>query len=203
MSVRQGRILRGAEAKTAPRIVFPEPPPTARLVPAAIFEAREEAARIVREAQAAAERCRDDIREEELAKLVASHIALGRGHIPAAKGSEDGADTWVTLAKLLAERLLGQELALDASKIRALAAPVLDKARGSREGTLWAHPADAPSLRALLSELGLVAIVVRESEELVRGSLHLQTDVGEVDGRIETQLDRLGLALRDALLRES
>lgn len=214
MSVRTTRILRGPDAATSPRIAFPEPTPNTRVVPRAIFDATAEAARIIEEAEraaaamkeralaeahASAERLRVDIRNEELAKLLATHVSIVHSPVP----PEERIDELVGMAQLLAERLLGEELTVAPLKIRNLAQTVLAASGGHKEGVIWAHPADVAVLCALMWELGLTTITVEENAELRRGSIHLHTDVGDLDGRIETQLERFGAALKAVLQKEN
>lgn len=214
MSIRRARILRGTPAQRLERISTGEPAPNTRVVPGAIFEANAAAARIVEEAEAAAlaiktqamidarlslESIREELRQEELAKLLAKYVAFT--HSPELQDGE-ALEQLVQMGQLLAERLLDEELALAPTKIRGLAKSVLGASRGHKEGVLSAHPADVAALCALVWELNLTSITVEEDPDLKRGSIYLHTDVGEVDGRIETQLARFGAALKVMLQKE-
>jgi len=61
----------------------------------------------------------------------------------------------VDLAKLLAERLLGESLRVAPEQVVSLAKQALGEARGARRIQLVAHPDDARILEQSLPELGL------------------------------------------------
>ena len=213
MSIRPARILRGASSAHFVPLATAEPVPNTRVVPGAVFEAHSEASRLLdaafAEAEAIRERARaeareslpqlrEEIRQDELAKLLAKYVALT--HAPP---HDDDLDKLVQLGQILAERLLEEELTLQPMKIRSFAQAVLGAARGHKAGVLSAHPADIAALSALVAELGLTSIRVEEDHELLRGSIHLRTDVGDLDGRIETQLSRFASAIREMLLKDT
>lgn len=215
MSVRSARILKGDATQRAEPVSIGEPPPNTRVVPGAVFEAKEEAARILEEAEATAttiktqamldarlslENIREELRQEELGKLLATYVALN--HAPDVQNGTE-LDQLVQIGQVLAERLLDEELTLTPQKIRGIAKTVLQASRGHKEGVLSAHPADVAALCALVWELNLTSITVEEDAELKRGSIYLHTDVGELDGRIETQLSRFGAALKAMLQKEN
>jgi flagellar biosynthesis/type III secretory pathway protein FliH len=110
-------------------------------------------------------------------------------------------DRAVELATLLAERLLGETLAVSPGRIGALAAQALKEARGARKITIFAHPEDAAPLRASLLEIDAENRVhrVEEDASLGRGDLHLETDVGVIDARLGEELAHLGERLKEAL----
>jgi flagellar biosynthesis/type III secretory pathway protein FliH len=169
------RIVRDAEAK-------PE---------AVLARAREDAALAV-------ERATRGAREEGDTQLAARWMAL---RAVEGRRLESDADRVVSLAVVLAERLLGASLELAPHRIADLARGVIAEARGARRATIEAHPIDAQALRGLLPGVGLDlhAIELRESEELARGELLLHTDLGTIDAKLASRLDRLAEALRDAL----
>jgi flagellar assembly protein FliH len=105
------------------------------------------------------------------------------------------------VAVVLAERLLGAALQLSPERIADLARGVIAEARGARRATIEAHPTDVQALRRHLPAAGLDmhAVELRESESLARGELLLHTDLGTIDAKLASRLDRLAEALRDAL----
>jgi flagellar biosynthesis/type III secretory pathway protein FliH len=107
----------------------------------------------------------------------------------------------LSVAVALAERLVGETLALDPSRIAAVARGVLAEARGARRAVIHAHPVDAEVLRNHLTALGLdpQSVAVEKDDGLARGALRLHTDVGIIDAQLTSRLDRLAEALRDAL----
>jgi flagellar biosynthesis/type III secretory pathway protein FliH len=196
--------------RAAPRAFSP-----ARVLPPAIVDAEERAARIVQNATDEAARrlrdaeeqlgeVRDRFRREALAeassRLAAEFIAL--------RAAEDRADEralerTTELARLLAERLLGEALALDPTRVVALARRALADLRGARQVTLVAHPEDRALLERALADgqLGNVTCV-SSSAERARGSLRIETELGVLDADTAPQLDRLIASLREALRHE-
>jgi flagellar biosynthesis/type III secretory pathway protein FliH len=167
-----------------------------------VQEARSRATAIVaqarEEASAAAAEVAREAREEAEARVAARWIALRDGegaHLARNK------DRIIAVAVLLAERLIGTALALEPGRIADLARVAIDEARGARRIAIDAHPLDAEMLRQSLqgARLDPQSVEVRPNEALARGALRLQTDVGTIDARLATRLERLAAALRDAL----
>lgn len=193
----RARVLKSvdvAEAHASPR---------PRRIAAEVLAAREEATRIVAEARAeavravagAVEDATREAREAEIAKLAASFLALRHreeAHAAAQK------DELVTLATALAERLLGEALRVEPTRIAELAITAMQEARGARQVRIDAAPEDVAPLREALEVLGRTAEVT-EDAALARGSLVVHTDIGKIDARLEPQLARLATALREAL----
>jgi flagellar biosynthesis/type III secretory pathway protein FliH len=181
-----------------------------RAVPAEVVQASEQARGIVAraeersralvaeaEAQAAAlkQRAAAEAHADVVASFAARELALRARE---RKGLEDRFDDVVTVARLLAERLLGEELRLDPARITALARQALTEARGAEQLKLVAHPDDAPLLERALraSELDGVTAVVAEPTR-ARGSLRLETELGALDAELAPQLERLAAKLRE------
>jgi flagellar biosynthesis/type III secretory pathway protein FliH len=210
----RARILRAADADTVHPLLAPQVPAAshrriAREEVEAHFaaerierEARERAEGILAEARlqavAEGELARDAAREQAQAQAIAQWIAVRR-----AEDARLHADTErvIGLSVLLAERLVGAALDVDPGRIASLAQGVLAEARGARRATLQAHPLDAQVLRAHLATLGLDSgsVEIRDDPSLARGALRLHTDVGILDAQLAPRLERLAVALRDAL----
>ena len=181
-------------------------------VASAELDARREATRIVDEAQHAAEFIIEEARTKaadvsraaareaaaaEQAKLAAQLMAL-RSREQAADGA--GLDRSVELARMLAERLVGEALAVDPTTVAKLARQALAEAQGARTVRIEAHPDDVGALQEHLSLLGTVPVAsVTADATIERGCLRLRTDLGTIDANLTLQLDRLARALRDAL----
>lgn len=218
MSLGRARVLKGAfPAKAAP-IPSPEGPTStvtdanvARRIPRAVLEGRDEAARILADARRAADetiaRARaeaadvertaaDDARQRELARVAAEVLAV---RIAEEERRARDVDRTIEMAVLLAERLLGDALRVDPSRLRTLAAEALAETRGARKMRIECHPDDADEVRALLAEHAGALVDVDATTELGRGSLVVHTELGRVDARLHPQLRRLGEALREAL----
>jgi flagellar biosynthesis/type III secretory pathway protein FliH len=208
--VRRGRVLRGAGVSGA-RLLLDGPTEAQRTriardeveahqngdrvldmavaqAAAIVSEAREKAQR------AAAEAAREAA-EAEQAKLAAMHLALR-----AAEDQRADLDRAISLATVLAERLIGVAVAHDPAVVAELARQALAEARGARRVRIEAHPLDAEALRRHVSSLAQGTVVdITENADLGRGSLCVHTDLGTLDAKLTPRLERLADALRDAL----
>lgn len=207
-------VARGADAITLPA-VSPTPPARAHIVPPEVVAASDRAQKILEraEADAAAVRSRadadiaglraqviDDARAHAAARLAAETLALAQRE---ADADARALDRSVELARLLAERLLAEALALDPSRIEAIARRALTEASGARRIRIVCHPDDAPFLQAAL-EAGRFSHVseIRGDPARNRGSLRFETEIGSLDADIAPQLDRLADRLHQALVHE-
>jgi flagellar biosynthesis/type III secretory pathway protein FliH len=171
-------------------------------------ELLEEAERKARELVAAATRESADVRSraeaegraEGAAALAAKAVAWAAHE---ARADERQLDRIVQVAQLLAERLLGEALRLDPTRVLALARQALTEARGARRITIVAHPEDARALEPLLEEPLLRDATVRVTvdPQRERGSLRLDTELGSLDADLAPQLARLARRLREGLRR--
>ncbi len=199
------------ERTTATRTVRRE---LGRVEPRQVLEASEKARQLLArsEAEAVASMERAEARSAELAtelatraRAEAASAVAARELLLAARESaalERQLDQVVDLARLLAERLLGEALALDPTRVVALARQALQEARGARQLTIAAHPEDVPLLERALSagELSPPLVVVVDRTRR-RGSLRLETDIGTLDAELAPELARLAEKLREALKR--
>jgi flagellar biosynthesis/type III secretory pathway protein FliH len=217
----RGRVLTREQAQSAEpvrRRSLPERGlPFGRVVPKTLVDASAEATRILARARveaqtlvAAAERRAADLkllaeaeaRAEASAKLAAHALALATHE---AKADERTLERTVSLARLLAERLLGASLAVAPEQVVTLAQQALSEARGARRLSIVAHPEDAQLLSQSLPSLGVAIETVRVVSDgaRARGSLRIETDIGVLDADLAPQLDRLALRLRETLSHES
>ncbi len=212
-SATRGRVIRGA-AKDAKPLLTPlvsverrqriaRAEVAARLEADIILEgAREEAEDIVAKARKQAEGARAaaerEARESVHAELAGHYLALRQAE---ERRAESDLDRAVSLAVVLAERLLGEALEHDPNHVAALARQALAEARGARRAVIEAHPLDADALTRHLDSIGMSrdAIEVRAAADLARGSLRVHTNLGTLDAKLTPQLERLAGALRDAL----
>lgn len=92
--------------------------------------------------------------------------------------------------------LLGEELSARPEHVASVVERELSRVRGARRITLRAHPADLALLEpadALSARLELSGVLtVSADASLDRGGCVLESDLGEIDARLET---RLALAL--------
>ena len=183
----------------------------ARVIPRVVVDAKGDAEQILADARAAAativaearssaagvaENAAREARESELAK-VAAEILIARASDE--RRAEIELDRTIELAVLLAERLIGETLAIEPDRVGALAVDALRETRGARQLRIEACPADVPVLGELVASLGEGVATIEPSSELARGSLVVHTELGRVDARLAPQLSRLAGALREAL----
>jgi len=169
---------------------------------ALLDKAHEEAAQIVARAEAAA----NDRMLQQQARARADALCLVVGEAlelrkRQAELSKNLLDRSVDYATLLAERLLGEELALAPERIRALARQVLEEAAGARHAIIVAHPRDASELRAGLGGLGslLDSVGIEDDDKLNRGQIRVETELGVIEADLRGQLERLATQLRKLL----
>lgn len=216
MTIERARIIKGAFAadarggSTLGRSLEPAASPTAaavagraRRVAREVLEARSEAARLIDEARtnaaaivaSAVEKAAAEAREKEVARLAAGFLELREADT---RRTERDLDRIVELAVLLAERLVGEAIRVEPARIAELAASAIQEARGARRVRIDACPEDVAALSEALGAIGQSADI-QPDPTLRRGSLVVHTDLGRVDARLEPQLARLAVALREAL----
>jgi flagellar biosynthesis/type III secretory pathway protein FliH len=212
--MRLGRVIPAAAERDDPTEETPlrSGPALGRVAPAEVLAASERAraliARAEAEAAAIGERAAarastlgtelaTRARAEAATALAARELALAAR---ADKQLERQLDQLVALARVLAERLLGEALTLEPERVVALARRALSEARGAQRITLAAHPDDVPLLeRALAAQELTPPVLVVVDPNRRRGNLRLETDLGTLDAELAPQLDRLAEKLREAL----
>lgn len=210
MTVERARVIKASTHGATTRQVASSVT-LARVMPRVIVDAHGEAARIVAEARAEAERIVAeategvaatvaatvrDAREREIARVTAEILVARSGEEHAAKRT---LDRTIEIARVLAERLVGEAIAAEPERVASLARVALEETRGARQMRVEASPEDVPAVQELLASLGGAIATVEPSAELSRGSLIVQTDLGRVDARLAPQLERLAEALRPVL----
>ena len=218
MTLSRGRVVKSGDAELAPAASGSARTldvPRGRVARREVVEADQRAKELIEEAERQAE-LMVRAAERESASVRLSAEAEGRADGAAAiaakavalaayeaRTAERELDRTVELARLLAERLLGETLKLDPGCVTALARQALTEARGARRVTISAHPDDAAILERSLAELGVdgVAAAVIAEPSRRRGELRIQTEIGVLEGDIAPQLDRLSRKLRESLSR--
>ena len=214
MTLGFGRVVPAApddELSTAPRRAAP-PRVLGRVVAPDVVLASDQARAIVARAEDAAKTLLD--RAESRATALAAELgARAKNEAATALAARELAvaarethalererDQIVALARLLAERLLGETLRLDPTRVVALARQTLAEARGARTLTLAVHPDDVPHLERALAAQALPPPVTVVADATRRpGSVRLDTELGSLDADLAPQLDRLAQKLREAL----
>jgi len=209
--VTRARIVAKATATSLPVSKAPESRTVEKLTRAEL-EAKETAARTLADAKRAADAIVAEARtkaqtvaqnaareaaESEQVKVAALYAAL---RVREERSAEAQLDRSVELARVLAERLLGESMQVDAQTIAKLARQALAEAQGARTVRIEAHPDDIEALKrhVAMLDIGQVASISADAT-LERGSLRLHTDLGTIDAQLRPQLERLAAALRDAL----
>ncbi len=184
-----GRVIRADRAGPA-------------VIAAEVADATAQARAILERARAQAEQiaaaARVEGRAEGRAELAAGLLAQAQERERALQALEPQA---VELALLAARRIVGQELSVRPAAVAEMVVPLLRRLRRARQVTLRVHPDDGaalePCLRALCAQAELAAGVQLEHDPtLERGDCVVQSELGSLDARIETQLQALARALR-------
>lgn len=172
----------------------------ARLQGENIIQAAEKDAAVTRlEAEKAAEKILAEAREEahrilEEARQRAERLVQER--------LEQSQEALVQLAVAAVERLVQGHLAVQPESVVRMVAAGLRLVRDA-PATVRVNPEDLPLLEAqraaLERELGAGTLQLTADPGLGRGSYVVQTPVGQVDGTLERQIDRMEAALRAAL----
>ena len=112
----------------------------------------------------------------------------------------------VELGIMLAEKILATSLELDPRRMLAVVEGALRHLVDADEVVLEVNPADVPLLQAEVATLdatvgGPKSIVVSGERRVGRGGCVVRTREGEIDARLETQLERAAEILRGSLAR--
>lgn len=169
-----------------------------------VRDAERRAAELLTQAEAELASLRERVESEARAEAAAAFAEKSLAFAAIETAADERAlGRSVELARLLAERLLGEALALEPSRVVALARTAVAEARGARQVTLVAHPDDVALLEPALGDAGLRSVTrLVPNAERPRGSLRLETEIGVLDAAIAPQLDRLAARLRETLRHE-
>jgi flagellar biosynthesis/type III secretory pathway protein FliH len=149
------------------------------------------------EAEALRARAAEEGRADGAAALAQRVLALA---VKERQMEDRALDRLVDLARVLAERLLGEALRVDPSRVTALAKQALAEAQGARRIEIAAHPDDVPLLERELASADADTVVrVVADPSRGRGALRFETDLGTLDAELAPQLDRLARKLRAVL----
>jgi len=171
-----------------------------------LAEAREQAValrqQVQQEAQQEAERIRVIAEqqgfEQGAAKLAAAWLRYEKREAALDHGLMDRS---IAMARLLAERLLGQSLQLHPEMVVDLARDAISQLSRSRRIVVHAHPEDVSPLRENVGAFGIPPdrIEILSDSSRSRGCLRFVSDCGDLDGDLVVQLDRLAEAIRQEL----
>jgi flagellar assembly protein FliH len=174
------------------------------VIPGQVYTAQLEAAELRRRATEEAQAIRSQAYDEGFAagraEAARQLFDLAALQAELAKRTERDA---TQAALLVAGQLLGSELGSDPTKITALLRPHLERMRRSKRMLVRLHPLDAAWLEqqpALLTEMRRQhtlsdTLEVRADAGLQRGDCVVESNLGELDARVETRLKLLAAAL--------
>ena len=174
------------------------------VVPKAVYDAQLEAAEIraraEREAQALRERAYAEGHAAGSAAAAAQLFDLAKLRSELSARAEREATQAVLL---VAAQLLGTTLQAEPDKIACLLRPHLARMRRAEQLILRLHPEDAAYLEAhpdLLAQLKQQqqlegSLALRSDAGLARGDCVIESNLGELDARVETRLTLLAAAL--------
>jgi flagellar biosynthesis/type III secretory pathway protein FliH len=167
----------------------------ARVIDGELVDARLEAARILEAARldAAALRTAAEAAGFELGQKIAlaavteSEVARAA---QAARRLDDAEAELIELAVAIAEKIVRRQLTLTPATVADIAAECLTSARKRRSVTVRVHPDDLELVGARLP-----GVAVRGDESVSRGGCLVDTEIGRIDGRLDSQLAAIARGL--------
>ena len=110
----------------------------------------------------------------------------------------------VKLALAIARRILHRELAVDPEALRGLAQAALERLQAQEICRVKVHPSQEPLLRSLLERHPQArAVEFLADPTLDRGTVVFESDRGNLDASVETQLREIEQGLADRLRRHA
>jgi flagellar assembly protein FliH len=172
-----------------------------RIVPRVELDARARAEAILRDAASDAQELRrkalQEGRREGRAELAATILEQAQA---AQRRLDELEDAALQVGLEVARRLVGAELEREPQHTAALVRQLLARVRRARRVMVQLHPLDRPQVQRLLPQLlpqqGEAAVELVDDATLQPGDCVVYSDVGTLDGRIETRLSALAGALR-------
>lgn len=163
---------------------------------------RAEAAREVEEAKAQADTIRAQALQQGQHQAVEEMLdVLGKARAEYDLLLQRAEPDMVRLAFQIASRLIGETLEMAPERVEQMVARSLELVRGKRQVLLRVHPDDLATLRAAEARLSYVVggapVHLQADEEVARGGCLIETESGQIDARLQTQLDVLQAALLD------
>jgi type III secretion protein L len=201
------RIIRGrsvdSQAGRRPNPERPRRVTSARLEAEAaariiIDKARAERDAILARGRAEAESLRERSREEGRAEAAGILLAVQkRSHETEQRSVHD----LTSLAAKIAERILGAQLKVAKESVNQIVSQCLKSNAGARQIVMRVHPDDLPiveqAIPRMKSESDIELLFARADPSIAPGGCVLETELGEIDGRLQTQLQ----AIKEALTR--
>jgi type III secretion system HrpE/YscL family protein len=162
-----------------------------------LAQAQNEAHQIISEARRTAESIFDSAREDGYQSGAAKWFDALADAWQARDGYLAGNETaLLRLSVRIAEKIIGEELHTAPDAVAGIVREALRSVRRAESLVIQAHPADAVLVNERLSALRNSAGLPRQVEivpnaSLSRGDCMIESDIGTIDGRLDTQLKNL------------
>lgn len=178
------RVLKG---RVVPGVVLDASSEAERIV----MKAREEASESLRQASEETAAIREEARREG---DIQGRAECGALLLEAAAARDtllqEAELSLVDLALAATTRLVGDVLKSQPDVVRVRVREVLAKARRAQRVTVYVHEDDIAHVQ------GFEGVVVQVSQDLSPGDCIVDTDIGQFDARVSTQLDAMRAALK-------
>jgi flagellar assembly protein FliH len=117
-----------------------------------------------------------------------------------ARVREETAADLVRLSIAIAARILHREITLDPDAIHGLLKAAFDKVQSREITRISVHPSHAPAVRRYLEQAAAGKRIEIASDPAARsGQIAFETEQGEIDASLETQLSEIERGLADRL----
>ena len=158
--------------------------------------AEQEAQRLRRDAETAAETIRQRCRQQAEADAARHLIEVQqRTGARAQQLLEELRESLTRLGVMIAEKLLGEQLSIAPERVARIVSQVLETAGPCRRAVLRVNPEDVVHLQPRMPQLregsGIEKLVLTADPSIASGGCVLESPLGEVDGRLETQLQTI------------
>jgi len=187
---------------SSPKVVKREVYEATREARDVVALAQEKAKQIIEEAERRREAIREQATEEGRARGLAewNHL-LAAASQRADQLTRSWEETMLRLSVRVAEKIIGEELKLRPETIVEIVRQVLKGARPGKHLTIQVNPADAQQVRDHIASLqapgATSEIEIVASASVLPGGCVIESELGIIDARLETQLK----CLEDALVR--
>jgi flagellar assembly protein FliH len=156
--------------------------------------------KMIADATANAQGIRDDAKRDaqlegqrivEAAKSHATEIRM-RAEVDVAEFVQERREELSTLGVAIARKILGAEIRSSPDVVCQIVSRCLEEAAASRKIILRVNPHDADRISNQLGELNTIAehavITLQRDETIPQAGCIIETERGQIDGRLETQL---------------
>lgn len=169
-----------------------------RILRAARLRAEEEARQVLASAHEEAEQIRRRATEEGQAESARVLMQMRQELL---QQLEESRQKLTRLALMIAEKLLGEELKLNPERVAGIVEEVLRKTIAAKQVVVRVNTEDLTAVEAALPRLRALieadAMVIQPDPTIERGGCIIESDTGQLDGQIKTQLKAVLEALTE------